>query len=116
METSEKNGGDESLPLVAMSEPSRYPRVVFCYFATHPTLYPVGIFCAGCARDVADIWGLKDLEAKGLGLGYSGRANGEFMTIEPLWVVENVGARVCPRCAPHRWVAECERVTKVFSR
>ena len=113
METNKKNGGDESLPLVAMSEPSLYPRVIWCYSVTHPTMYDMSILCADCARDVAETWELKDLEAKGLGLGYSGRANGEFMTIEPLWVAENVTARACPRCSPTRWVEECERVTGV---
>lgn len=113
METNKKNGGGESLPLVAMSEPSRYPRVIWCYYATHPTVYDKGILCADCARDVAETWGLKDLEALGLGLGYSGRAHGEFITIEPLFTSENVTARACPSCAPTRWVEECERVTGV---
>lgn len=113
METTEKNGGGVCLPLVAVSqqsEHSRYPRVVFCYFATHPTVYDMDIFCADCARDVADRWGLKDLEAKGLGLGYSGRAHGEFITIEPL-LFAGTTARVCPNCCPPSdWVAECKRL------
>jgi hypothetical protein len=61
---------------------------------------PSRIFCAKCAGYVAGNFGLKDLEAKGLGLGYSGMVAGAMMTIVP--IVAN-GLKTAVNCT------ECDR-------